>query len=49
MTKVNFPKVGEKYKFEPLFTAKRAMKLQPRIPRKVILIYSNTLERKIRN
>ena len=48
MPKSSFPKIGEKYAFTPLFSAKHVMEGRPRIPKKVVFVYSNSLEQKIR-
>lgn len=46
--KPTFPNIGEKYTFTPLFTAKHTMKNEPKVPKKVLFIYSNLLEKRIR-
>jgi uridine phosphorylase len=48
MARVTFPKIGEKHRFAPLFTAAQAMKGKPRLPEKIIFVYSIRLERMIR-
>lgn len=49
MVEVTFPKIGEKHKLTPLFTAEHTMKNEPKIPKKVIFIYSNSLEDKLKD
>lgn len=48
MAKSNFPKISGKHNFAPLFTAEQVMKREPRIPKKVLFVYSTSLLEKIR-
>lgn len=46
-SKQTFPKIGAKHKFIPLFTPKQAIKKKTKLPSKLILIYSNSLKRRM--
>lgn len=48
MARVTFPKIGEKHRFAPLFTAAQRMKGKPKLPEKIIFVYSSKLERMIK-
>ncbi|MEM4072116.1 MAG: hypothetical protein QW774_03025 [Candidatus Micrarchaeaceae archaeon] len=43
MEKYTFPQIGQKHKFTPLFSAKRATEGRRKIPKKAIFIYSKRL------
>ena len=47
--RVNFPKIGRKHTFTPLFNAKRTTKGEKRLPSKILFIYSTgSIQRKLR-
>ena len=48
MAKTSFPQIGEKYTFKPLFTAQHTMKDGPKIPKRVVFIYSNSFENRLK-
>ena len=48
MTRVTFPKIGEKHNFTPLITGEVIAAGMQRIPKKVVLIYSTKFESALR-